>query len=487
MDIALQSPLENAVAGGKGNYCSGKIRLMNGRLCNCESEHSLQKSVRGLRLSLASKWVDVSMGQTKLRCDSATLPIRDTSALQSLASPGFFACLPTLVSHLASSTMYVPETTQAAASMSPPRPDQSSSPSAAEEAVADAALDHQEERTTGDGDTTSQSTPARASTTTEAATGDKRKRGDDAGEPGDGIKRQMIALPFRGRAAVAPPSYQKQQVLVGSEVQTESQGSITPPSENQHISEMQLDATEGQKFLNALYSAVSIMRMLRQRWDLYEDSRGQYRRRRDVIESFQAGLEELEKKKHRTTVDPKHLDEIAEYRNQLNHFTPGLNVLKEEMSGLLRAYDGLHDDLDSSVEGVLAYDESLKDDEALRFLPATFWKAFKERKEAAIAAAESATTKRKEIEDERAAIRKRMEGRFKQNLIARLTKSGATSATAPMEEDLRRLPVLVLQQKDLQDKEDELVEVLRAQAGKLLKIAEQALVDAELLESDNDT
>lgn len=383
--------------------------------------------------------------------------------------------------------MDVPETTQAAANMSPPRPGQSPISSAAEEAVADAAFDHQEDHTTGDGDTASQSTPARASTTTEAATGDKRKRGDDAGEPGDCIKRQMIALPFRGRAAIAPPSYQKQQALVGSEGRTEPREPIAPPNGNQHISEMQLDSTEGQKFLGALYSAVSIMRMLRQRWDLYDDSRGQYRRRRDVIESFQAGLEELEKKKHRTTVDPKHLDEITEYRNQLNHFTPGLSVLKEEMKGLLRVYDGLHDDLDDSVKSVLAYDESLKDDEALRFLPAMFWEGLKGRKEAAIAAAESATTKRKEIEHRRAAIRKRMEGRFKQNLIARLTKSGATSATAPMEEDLRRLPVLVLQQKDLQDKEDELVEVLRAQAGKLLKIAEQALVDAELLESDNDT
>jgi hypothetical protein len=382
--------------------------------------------------------------------------------------------------------MDAPETTHAAANMSPPCPDQSPSPAAAEEVVVDAALDHQEARTTGDGDTASQSTPARASTTTQAATGDKRKRGDDVGEPGDGIKRQMIALPFRGRATVAPPSYQKQQVLVGSEVQSEPREPITPPSENQHIPEIQLDATEGQKFLGVLYSAVSIMRMLRHRWDLYEDSRGQYRRRRDVIESFQAGLEELEKKKHHTTVDPKHLDEIAEYRNQLNHFTPGLNALKEEMSGLLRVYDGLHDDLDDSVKSVLAYDDSLKDDKALQFLPATFWGGLKGRKEAAIAATESATAKRKDIEDERAAICRRMEGRFKQNLITRLTKSGATSATAPMEEDLRRLAVLILQRRELQDKENGSVEVLRSQSGKLLKIAEQALVGAELLEVDDD-
>lgn len=249
---------------------------------------------------------------------------------------------------------------------------------------------------------------------------------------------------------------------------------------------MQLDATEGQKFLSSLFSLVSVIRILRQRWDLYEDSRGRYKRRRDVVESFEMGLKELEKNKHRTTVDPKHLNEIAECRNQLNNLTPGLSALKEEMSGLLRAYDGLHEDLDSSVEGLLAYDESLKDDEALRFLPATFWKVLKGLKEAASAAAESVTAKRKEIEDERAAILRRMEGRFKQNLIARLTKSGATSATAPMEEDLRRLPVLVLQQRDLQDKEDETIRVLRSQAGKLLKIAEQALVDAELLEPDDD-
>jgi hypothetical protein len=55
-----------------------------------------------------------------------------------------------------------------------------------------------------------------------------------------------------------------------------------------------------------------------------------------------------------------------------------------------------------------------------------------------------------------------------------------------MEEDLRRLAVLILQRRELQDKENGSVEVLRSQSGKLLKIAEQALVGAELLEVDDD-
>jgi hypothetical protein len=65
--IALESALENAVAGGRGIHCSAKIRLTNGRFFDCESTHSQQKSERDPRLSLVSKWVGEPTGQTKLR------------------------------------------------------------------------------------------------------------------------------------------------------------------------------------------------------------------------------------------------------------------------------------------------------------------------------------------------------------------------------------------------------------------------------------
>ena len=122
-------------------------------------------------------------------------------------------------------------------------------------------------------------------------------------------------------------------------------------------------------------------------------------------------MEELEKKKPRRHVNLKHLNEILEYRKQLSKFTPEQELLKEETSKLLREYDGLHDEVDAGVEAVLAYDESLKDDEALQFLKvrATFWEVFKERQDAASAAAKSAEAQQKEIEDERAVIRSRME------------------------------------------------------------------------------
>lgn len=252
---------------------------------------------------------------------------------------------------------------------------------------------------------------------------------------------------------------------------------------------MQLDSTEGQKFLGALFAVVSLNRLLRQRWELYEDCRGNYRRRCNVVESFKTCLEELQKKKPHTHVNLKHLTETLEYRKQLSKFTPEQELLKEETSKLLREYDGLRDEVDAGVEAVLAYDESLKDDEALQFLKvrATFWKVFKERQDAASAATKSAEAKKKEIEDERAVIRSRMEGHFKQDLVKCLAKSGATNTgpTASMEEDVQRLSALLLQQKNLQDKERfEVVKSLRLQSGKLVKIAEQAFVEAKLLERD---
>jgi hypothetical protein len=382
--------------------------------------------------------------------------------------------------------------------MPPNPPSQPPSPVGAEsgeQQIADAASNNNGNHAVSHTNSTTHSSPSEASSTSQAATGDKRKREDDAGEPGDGIKRQMIALPIRGRPAVAPPSYQKQQVLISSDAQTskaelsESHEPSPSPTENQGTSEVQLDATEGQKFLGALFAVVSMNRLLRQRWELYEDCRGKYERRCHLFEAFEANLEELEKKKHLTRVNVKHLDEMVEYRNQLSKFTPDLQVLKEEKSKLLGEYDGLHDEVDAGVEAVLAYDESLKDDEALQFLKvrATFWKVFEERQDAASAATKSAEAKKKEIEDERAVIRSRMEGHFKQDLVKCLAKSGATNTvpTASMEEDVQRLSALLLQQKNLQDKERfEVVKSLRSQSGKLVKIAEQAFVEAKLLERD---
>lgn len=245
---------------------------------------------------------------------------------------------------------------------------------------------------------------------------------------------------------------------------------------------MQLDATEGQEFLGSVFSLVSMIRILRQRDELYEDSRGKYRRRCHMVESFQTELEELEKKKSLSTVSVGLLDKIVEARKQVSKFIIDREVLKEETSKFRCEYDALHNEVDASVEVVLAYDESLKDDEALRFLPARFWNVFKERKEAANTAAKNAEAERKEIEAERAAIRSRMEDQFKQDLADRLAKSGATSTTASTEKDVQRLSALRLQQEDLEDKEkDETAKALRSQSGKLAKIAEQAFVKEGLL------
>ena len=127
--------------------------------------------------------------------------------------------------------MNVPETAQIAANLVSLHLEESPNLTGAEEGEqhgADAADNDNGEYTSSRDDDTS-----------EAATGDKRKRGKEAGEPGDGIKRQMIALPFRGRAAIAPPSYQEQQVLISSKEQTSNPKPgklhyepLSPPSEN---------------------------------------------------------------------------------------------------------------------------------------------------------------------------------------------------------------------------------------------------------------
>ena len=192
--------------------------------------------------------------------------------------------------------MDYPETTQAAANMPSNPTNQSPSPVGAEDGeqqITIAASDNNGDHAVSHSNSTTHSLPSEASSASQTATGDKRKRGDDAGELG--TKRQMIALPLRGRPAVAPPSYQNQQALIGSEAQTsraelsKSHEPSPSPTENQGMSEMQLDATEGQKFLGAKFAVVSMNRLLRQRWELYEDWRGQYRRRCQVVEMFKTG------------------------------------------------------------------------------------------------------------------------------------------------------------------------------------------------------
>lgn len=180
--------------------------------------------------------------------------------------------------HIAACDMEIDEITQAVANMLP-QPRQSSGlddTEGDEQKAADPASSKNEEHAAGHGDSTSQSSPSKAPSATQAATGDKRKHPDDVGEPGDGIKRQMIALPFRGGPGVAPPSYKEQQIIIGSEAQTsntepgESQDSSSLLKEDQSMSEMQLDATEGEKVLGTLFTAASMNRLLRERWEIYQ-------------------------------------------------------------------------------------------------------------------------------------------------------------------------------------------------------------------------
>lgn len=188
--------------------------------------------------------------QTKLRYGSAAVPHQDTDAFHSLATPSF-ARLSTSFSHLSHLSVCVtnvPETTQAAANMPANPPNQSLSATGAEdgeEQIADVASGNNGNHAVSHSNSTTYASTSESSSTSQAATGDKRKRGDDAGELGDGIKRQMVTLAIRGRPAVAPPSYQEQQILIGIEAQTskaelsESHEPTSSPTENQGTSEMQ--------------------------------------------------------------------------------------------------------------------------------------------------------------------------------------------------------------------------------------------------------
>ena len=501
----VESRGENVVLGEKGKDCSWKVLLTYREDSDLDSTHSPKKSVRGLGLfdsqSVSESWC--KQGKQS-RAPTLRLFPFETPTPFSRSQPQALLVYLHLFHNLHPPiyTMDDPKTTHAAANMLPGPPNQSPSLAGAQDSdqqTAGAAPDNNGEHAASHGDSTPHSSPLEASSTSQAATGDKRQRGDDAGEPGEGIKKPKITLPLLfSRLAIAPPSYQEQQVLIDSGVQpskaelSESHEPNSSPSEDQNMSEMQLDATEGQEFLGALFTVVSMNRLLGQRWELYEDSRGKYERRCHIVESFETGLKELEKKKHSTTVNPKHLNEIVEHRRQISKFTPDLEMSKEETDKLINEYDGLHDEVDAGIEAVLAYDESLKDDEALQFLTVrtTFWKIFKEIKDAASAAANSAEAKHREIEEERASIRNRIGGHYKQNLIERLANPDAInrshSATACMEHDVRRLSVLMVEQRNLENKEKfEVLNTLRSLAGKLLKIAEQAFVDAELLRPDD--
>jgi hypothetical protein len=220
-----------------------------------------------------------------------------------------------------------------------------------------------------------------------------------------------------------------------------------------------------------------------------------------VVESFQTGLEDLERKKRLTTINQKHLNEIVEYRNRLSKFTPGRDALKEETNRLLREHDGVQDEVDASVEDLSVYGESLKGEVVLQFLTegANFWRIFEAHRSAAKLATESARAKLEAIEDERPAVRSRMQGHFKQVLVSRLADAQnvrrdgrcpvAPAKAAPgltMEQDLRRLSELVLQQRNLKYKEKSKdVKALRSQSDALLKIAESAFVGAGLLAPDS--
>jgi hypothetical protein len=164
-------------------------------------------------------------------------------------------------------------------------------------------------------------------------------------------------------------------------------------------------------------------------------------------------------------------------------------------------HDGLQDEVDASVKDLFLYDDSLKGEEVLQFLTegANFWKIFEARRAAAKMATESARAKLKAIEEERFIIRSRMEGHFKQIFLDRLAHARtvreddsdpvAPAKAAPRqttEQDLRRLSELVLQQRNLKYKEKfRDVKALRAQSDALLKVAESAFVDAELLAPDS--
>jgi hypothetical protein len=297
--------------------------------------------------------------------------------------------------------------------------------------------------------------PLEATLATQTSTGDKRKRDGDAGQPLSRLKRQMFDLPIRGPAR--------------------------PDNE-----------TEGENFLSALFEVVSMNRLLHQRYELYQDCRGKYKRQLRLVESFETALDELERNTDIQSVSQQHLNERVEYENQLRIFVPKLNDSKDEASRTLREHDGLRDEVAAGVEGLLlAYGKGLECTTALMFLKdnANFRKVLEARSSAAETATKNNKAAFKAIEEERLTIRGRMNGRFKQILMTSFGKASSTeedaNISAPLanldttEQDVGRLAELVRQERDLKYKERfSDVRELRSKSEELLRIAERALVDA---------
>jgi hypothetical protein len=304
--------------------------------------------------------------------------------------------------------------------------------------------------------------PLEATSAIQASAGDKRKRVGDIGQPLARHKRQTFDLPFHGPAR--------------------------SDSEN-----------DGEHFLSTLFAVVSTNRMLHQRYELYQDCRGKYKRRLRLVESFETALDALENKTDIQPVSQQHLNERVEYESQLRIFVPKLNDSQEEASRSLREHDGLRDEVAAGVESLLlAYSRGLECTTALMFLKdnANFWKVLEARSSAGETVTKNTRAAFRAIEDERLTIRGRMNGRSKQVLMTSLGKASFTeedaSTSAPLanldttEQDVGRLSELVRQEGDLKYKERfSDVRKLRSQSEELLRIAERALVDAQLLAPDS--
>jgi hypothetical protein len=217
--------------------------------------------------------------------------------------------------------------------------------------------------------------PLEATSAIQAGAGDKRKRDGDASQPLTRHKRQTFDLPFRGPAR----------------------------SDNEQ---------DGEHFLSTLFAVVSTNRMLHQRYELYQDCRGKYKRRLRLVESFETAMDELEKRTDTQPVSQQHLNERVEYENQLRMFVPKLNDSKEEASRSMREHDGLQDEVAAGVEGLLlAYGRGLECTTALMFLKdnANFWKVLEARSSASETVPKNTKAAFRAIEDERLTIRGRNE------------------------------------------------------------------------------
>lgn len=267
--------------------------------------------------------------------------------------------------------------------------------------------------------TDQQMPPSKVSSSKQAVTGDKRKRDDDSSQPDNRQKRQTFDLPFRG-----PPVPPRNGNLTSHVDKAPGTSSST---------------TQRAQFLGTLFTVVSTHRILRLRWELYQDCREKYKRRCRVVESFEAAIQNVQEKTHGQFISQKELSEMGEYQAQLKIFVPERDEGQQETGRLLREHDGLRDEVEASVEGLFLYDKNLRNEQALQFLArdgyhGSFWDAFEARRLAAETAAKNAKTAMKAIEGERRTIRSRMDAQFKQLLLVRLARvnsmDGDASATS---------------------------------------------------------